>query len=221
MTFKSAKDGGKSASKSAPEAPPAAGVFPIASTKVYMGNLAYSIDEAAIKAAFEDCGEVIGVNWFEEKETKKFLGAGVIEFDTAEAARKAVEASGRQVHGRESKIRAWEQRGNTAEEKKEARDKKFDIKPMGDKPNGCYTLFMGNLNFAIDDDTIFNFFKDGADVEVSTVRWLTHKDSGEFRGVGFADFNDDESLLKAAAMNGKACMGRPIRLDWQAPKGGN
>jgi hypothetical protein len=38
------------------------------------------------------------------------------------------------------------------------------------------------------------------------------------RGVGFADFADDENLDKAALMNGKPLMGRPIRMDWQAPK---
>jgi nucleolin len=36
--------------------------------------------------------------------------------------------------------------------------------------------------------------------------------------VGFADFADDENLDKAALMNGKPLMGRPIRMDWQAPK---
>jgi nucleolin len=50
------------------------------------------------------------------------------------------------------------------------------------------------------------------------VRWLTNKESGEFRGVGFADFADDENLDRAATLNGKPCMGRPIRMDWQAPK---
>jgi len=34
-------------------------------------------------------GEVLSINWFEEKETRKFLGAGVVEFDTAGAAHKA------------------------------------------------------------------------------------------------------------------------------------
>jgi nucleolin len=89
---------------------------------------------------------------------------------------------------------------------------------MGPKPPGCYTLFMGNLNFAIDDDAIYKFFKEGADAEMVAVRWLTNKESGEFRGVGFADFADDENLDRAATLNGKPCMGRPIRMDWQAPK---
>ena len=32
---------------------------------------------------------MLSINWFEEKETRKFLGAGVVEFDTAGAAHKA------------------------------------------------------------------------------------------------------------------------------------
>ena len=61
-----------------------------------------------------------------------------------------------------------EQRGNTGEEKKAAKAAKFEVKPMGPKPPGCYTLFMGNLNFGIDDDTMYNFFKDEAGAEMVT-----------------------------------------------------
>jgi nucleolin len=184
-----------------------------------MGNLAWTIDEDALKEAFKDCGDVLSVNWFEEKETKKFLGAGVVEFDSADAAKRAVAAAGRLVHDRETKIRHWEQRGNTGEEKKAAKAAAGrDVKPMGPKPPGCYTLFMGNLNFAIDDDAMFKFFKEGAGVEIAALRWLTNKETGEFRGVGFADFNSDEDIDKAAKLHGTPCMGRPIRMDWQAPK---
>ena len=201
--------------------PPAPGTYPINPTKVYMGNLAWSIDENAVKEAFADCGNVLSINWFEEKDTKKFLGAGVVEFDTQEGANAAIAATGREVHGRETKIRGWEQRGTEGSEKRAAHAaRKTEVKPMGAKPPGCYTLFMGNLNFAIDDDAIYNFFKDNAGVELSAVRWLTNKDTGEFRGVGFADFATDEDLDKAAGLNGHDCMGRPIRMDWQAPRAG-
>ena len=198
---------------------PAPGTFPTSNTHVYMGNLAWTIDEKALKEAFKDCGEVASVNWFEEKATGKFLGAGVVEFTTPEGAAAAVKATGRVIHSRETPIRFWEKRGNTAEERAEQRKAqgKVEAKPMGEKPAGCYTLFMGNLNFQIDDDAIWKFFKDNAGVEPTTVRWLTNKDTGEFRGVGFADFADDESLEAAAKCNGLPCMGRPIRMDYQAP----
>ena len=39
-----------------------------------------------MEEAFADCGEVLSINWFEEKETKKFMGAGVVEFESSEAA---------------------------------------------------------------------------------------------------------------------------------------
>ena len=199
---------------------PAPGTFPTSATQVYMGNLAWTIDEESLGEAFADCGEIVSVNWFEEKATGKFLGAGVVEFATPEAAAKAVAASGRVVHKRETPTRFWEKRGNTAEERAAAkaasRGGKAEIKPLGPKPSGCYTLFMGNLNFQIDDDAIWQFFMDNAGVEPTTVRWLTNKDTGEFRGVGFADFAEGD-IDKAAATNGKPCMGRPIRLDWQAP----
>ena len=47
--------------------------------------------------------------------------------------RSAVAAAGRQVHNRETKIRAWEERGNTGEEKRAAKAAKFEVKPMGPK----------------------------------------------------------------------------------------
>lgn len=74
LVFKSAKDVGKAKSSGGGgAAAPAPGTFPTSSTMVYMGNLAWSIDEDAIKQAFEDCGEVLSIKWFEEKETKKFM----------------------------------------------------------------------------------------------------------------------------------------------------
>ena len=45
------------------------------------------------------------------------------------------------------------------------------------KPEGCNKLFMGNVAYEIDDDTICNFFKDCG--EIVGLRWLTHKDSGD------------------------------------------
>ena len=218
MKFKSA-DGRKPQSNASAAPPPPLGTFPTSSTKVYMGNLAWSIDEAAIGEAFADCGEVVSIKWFEEKDTNKFLGAGVVEFESTEAAARAVAAAGREVHSRETKIRAWEDRGNTGEEKRAAKTAKFDVKPLGPKPPGCFTLFLGNLNFGIDDDEMGKFFMEGAGATMTTVRWLTNKDTGEFRGVGFVDFPDDENLDKAATMNGKPCMGRAVRMDWQAPGG--
>ena len=212
--------------------PPKPGEFPLSHTKVYMGNLSWHIDDESLKAAFADIGEIRTIVWMEEKLTKKFLGAGVVEFSSEEEAKKAVENSGRIVLKRECKIRRWEQRGNTAEERKAAAERgetlpnskqkeknKKKFPEIGEKPRGCYTLFMGNLDFNMTDDYIWDFFKQGAGVEMIKVRWLENRDTGEFRGQGYADFKKDE-IDQAATLHNSPCMGgRPIKLDWQAPRG--
>jgi RNA recognition motif-containing protein len=37
---------------------------------------------------------------------------------------------------------------------------------------------------------------------------------GDFKGVGFAEFWNTEACEKAATLNGKNLLGRPIRIDW-------
>jgi nucleolin len=212
--------------------PPKPGEFPLSNTKVYVGNLSWQIDDESLKRAFVGIGEIKSIVWMEEKLTKKFLGAGVVEFHSEEEATKAVENSGRMVLKRECKIRRWEQRGNTAEERKAAAERgeslpnsnqkeknKKKFPEMGEKPHGCYTLFMGNLDFNMTDDFIWDFFKQNAGVEMIKVRWLENRDTGEFRGQGYADFKKDE-IDQAATLHNTPCMGgRPIKLDWQAPRG--
>ena len=212
--------------------PPKPGEFPLSNTKVYVGNLSWQIDDESLKRAFVDIGEIKSIVWMEEKLTKKFLGAGVVEFHSEEEATKAVENSGRMVLKRECKIRRWEQRGNTAEERKAAAERgeslpnsnqkeknKKKFPEMGEKPHGCYTLFMGNLDFNMTDDFIWDFFKQNAGVEMIKVRWLENRDTGEFRGQGYADFKKGE-IDQAATLHNTPCMGgRPIKLDWQALRG--
>ena len=87
------------------------------------------------------------------------------------------------------------------------------IKAMSVKPEGCCKLFIGNLSYDIDDDGITKFFM-GVDAELKSVRWLHHRDSGDFKGCGYADFWNTEACEKAATLNGKNLLGRPIRIDW-------
>ena len=56
------------------------------------------------------------------------------------------------------------------------------IKSMSAKPDNCVKLFIGNLSFDIDDDGITKFFAN-VDAEVKAVRWLHHRDTGDFKGV--------------------------------------
>lgn len=105
-----------------------------------------------------------------------------------------------------------------------------------EKPEGCRKLFAGNLSYDIDDETMIDFFKDCG--KLVGLRWLTHKDSGEFKvnfffffsllyflhikfyfiflkqGCGYVEFATEAEADKAIKLNNKELLGRKIRLDW-------
>ena len=87
------------------------------------------------------------------------------------------------------------------------------VKSMIEKPPECKKLFIGNLSYDIDDDAIYKFFA-AVDAEIKAVRWLSHKETGDFKGCGFVEFWTTEACDKGATLNGKNLLGRPIRIDW-------
>jgi RNA recognition motif-containing protein len=56
------------------------------------------------------------------------------------------------------------------------------IKAMSVKPENCCKLFIGNLSYDINDEIVTKFFG-SIDVEIKAVRWIHHKDTGDFKGV--------------------------------------
>lgn len=131
-------------------------------TRVFIGNLSFKIDENGLKKAFADCGEITSVQWVTDKDTGKFYGTAFATFDTPEAAKAAVAATGRKIIGRESKVAL-------APEKVKAGDS-HRVMPampkMSNKPEGCRTLFMGNLSFNVTEEDIKRTFKDCGEVKV-------------------------------------------------------
>ena len=55
------------------------------------------------------------------------------------------------------------------------------VKALSAQPENCVKLFVGNCSFQIDDETITKFFAN-VDAEVKAIRWLHHRDSGDFKG---------------------------------------
>ena len=53
------------------------------------------------------------------------------------------------------------------------------IAQLSEKPDACRKLYCGNLSYNIDDEAIVDFFKDCG--KLVGLRWLTHKDTGDFR----------------------------------------
>lgn len=195
-------------------ATPAAGegvANPTGCMKIFAGNLSFQIDDDGIKDFFKDCGTVTEIKWLEDKDTGRFKGCGFLHFDTAEAAAKAVAMNGQECMGREIRVDF-----STAKPKTNKGADRFAGKPLSEKPEGCTCVFAGNLSFDIDDDTMREFAEGCG--EIKAIRWLSNRDTGDFKGCGFVEFYDSESVDKFVLKNGENLMGRPIRLDYSAPR---
>jgi len=69
--------------------------------KIFVGNLPFKIRGAELKDLFTEFGEVVDATVILDKFTKRSKGFGFVEFDSDEAAKKAVEAMNeKEVEGR-------------------------------------------------------------------------------------------------------------------------
>lgn len=197
-------------------------------TRLFLGNLPFAIDKPTLDTHFQNC--ITHVKWITDKETGRFYGSAFCEVRTSrDAARCMAEINGSDLLGRPIKINYapvrsgeegdWPPRssvitgGKVANAGGKGQAGGSGIKAMSVKPEGCCKLFIGNLSYDIDDEGITKFFQ-GVDAEIKSVRWLHHQDSGDFKGCGFVDFWNTEACEKAAVLNGKNLLGRPIRIDW-------
>lgn len=71
-------------------------------SKIYVGNLPFTADEAAVRALFEAHGAVESVSLINDRDTGRPRGFGFVEFASAEHAQAAIAAqNGKNVGGRD------------------------------------------------------------------------------------------------------------------------
>uniref|UniRef100_A0A6N2MEX6 RRM domain-containing protein n=1 Tax=Salix viminalis TaxID=40686 RepID=A0A6N2MEX6_SALVM len=76
-------------------------------------------------------------------------------------------------------------------------------------------LFVAGLSWSVDERSLKDAFCSFGDVTEGTVRILYDKDSGRSRGFGFVSFcKEDEAVSAKDAMDGKALLGRPLRISY-------
>merc|ERR1739838_392792 len=181
--------------------------------RVFVGNLSYDIDDEKCKEFFKDIGALTDIYWLTDRESGDFKGCGFLSFATVEMADKAVEEmAGKDILGRSLKIDWAEERGGG--KKKGGRVPDWVNNPVSERPDNCYSVFLGNLDFNITEDDVKKHFKECG--EVKNIRWM-QKD-GEFKGAGFAEFETVEAVDKAVKLCGKEIIGRAARVDYAKPR---
>eukprot|EP00472_Partenskyella_glossopodia_P002547 CAMPEP_0197536260 /NCGR_PEP_ID=MMETSP1318-20131121/53435_1 /TAXON_ID=552666 /ORGANISM="Partenskyella glossopodia, Strain RCC365" /LENGTH=417 /DNA_ID=CAMNT_0043094105 /DNA_START=35 /DNA_END=1288 /DNA_ORIENTATION=- len=184
--------------------------------KCFVGNLSWDIDDDATRAFFKDCGELTDIYWLKDRETERFKGCGFITFETVEQAQKAVEKAGEDLMGRPIKINFAKPRPGGDRKTPRKSGGGVSKEPSPRPEGGTTTVFVGNLSFNIDDDQMRDFAKGCG--EIYKIRWLSDRESGQFKGCGFIDFDAVESVDNFVKKNGESLMGRNIRIDYATPR---
>ena len=79
-------------------------------TKIYVGNLPFSADEAAVRGLFEAHGTVESVALINDRETGRPRGFGFVEMPRADAARAIQSLNGKDMGGRPLRVNEAQER---------------------------------------------------------------------------------------------------------------
>jgi nucleolin len=136
------------------------------SSTLWVGNLGWGIDDNRLFEEFGSFGTVVSARVITDKETGRSRGFAYVDFDTPEAAEKALEEmNGQQLDGRDLRmdLAAKRAENNTPGGNRNNNDraKKFGdvISPESD------TLFVGNIPFSADEDAVSSFFGEVCQVQ--------------------------------------------------------
>lgn len=78
-------------------------------------------------------------------------------------------------------------------------------------------LFVGNVSYNTTEDTLRSMFEQHG--QVASVRLMIDRETGRPRGFGFVEMpNDQEARNAVAALDGKDCDGRPLRVNEARPR---
>ncbi len=206
-------------------------------TRLFCGNLSRKITEEDLMARIEG---VNYIKWITDKQTGEFYGSSFLDMKDPQAAAAAVLQDKSKFMGRPLKIYycpprpgdVWpphEARGGGPGKKGANGGGNPPGKEKSEKPPGCCKLFVGNLSYEIDDDTMVDFFKDCG--TLIGLRWLTRQETGEFRvscaditgnvkmyyncalqGCGYVQFATTEEADEAMKLDGKELLGRYVVL---------
>jgi cold-inducible RNA-binding protein len=77
-------------------------------------------------------------------------------------------------------------------------------------------LYVGNLPYSINDDTLRSLFEPYGQVE--SARVISDRDTGASKGFGFVEMANADAQKAMEALNGRDMNGRALRIDEARPQ---
>lgn len=172
--------------------------------KAYVRGLPWAATEKEIRDFFKACGK-ISVCELPLGDDGRASGTAFVTFPSKSEYNKAIELDGQYWPGTERWLSIKE-----ASDKPEA--KKFEV---GVRPEGCNTVFVGNLPWDVTEEVMRETFS--AAGEVANVRFAMNED-GSLKGFGHVEFCNGDDTVNAVGLAGSMINGRACRVDYAPPR---
>lgn len=177
--------------------------FP-AELKVFVGNLPFSVDSAALAELFGKAGNVEMVEVIYDKFSGRSRGFGFVTMSTAEEAEAAVQQfNGYELSGRALRVNSGPPPAKSSFQGGRGRERgSFD---------SANRLYVGNLAWGVDNLALETLFSEQG--KVKEARVVYDKESGRSRGFGFVTYSSPEEVNNAIeVLDGIDLNGRAIRV---------
>jgi nucleolin len=174
--------------------------------KVYVKGLPWNTPEEDLVDFFKDCGESTAE--CPMQPDGRSTGTAFVTFTTAAAKDLALAKHEQTWPGTERWLSI-----------QETRNKPGAMNSGAERPAGCDTMFIGNLAWDVQEETLREVFANCGDIK--HVRFATDRETGEFKGFGHVQFYDENATVEAIKMHGTDVMGRAIRVDYAPPRPDN
>lgn len=183
-------------------------------TELFVKNLSWKADENMIRKHFSKFGNVSNVKVLTDKMTGKPRGIAFVNFEKHSQAQKAINGAG-ELDGRDLQCSfSNDKDGN------KPNNNNFGGNRGGDRPQQsfsgeAFTIFVGNLGFKTNEQTIKKFFSSCGNVV--SVR-IAKQEDGRAKGFCHVDFDSSDAVEKACALAGQDLDGREVRVDKSEPR---
>ena len=174
---------------------------------VYIEGLPYETNEEEIREFLEDNGvkTITDIRLPRWQDSGRARGYCHVDLESAEALEKALALDRSDFGKRYLRIK-----------KANARSSPSQAAPDGSPPEGCTTLFVKNLPYETDEDTVEEAFVRFG--EVASVRLARWNHTGKLKGFGYVEFAQAKSVAKVVQASGDLQVGgRRVRVDFEAP----
>ncbi|CAN6302511.1 unnamed protein product [Urochloa humidicola] len=179
--------------------------------KVVASGLPYTTTEEDIRKLFEFYGPLRSVQLSRFPDSGNFRGLAFVCFESDEDAVKSLELDGFKIGNRYMRV----ERCRVTASSNKKRKAEFQTDP--EKSVGCLSAYVGNLSWNVTEKDLRAFFKSS---KITSIRFAVDKRTGGSRGFCHIDFEDDESLEKAVAMNQSELQGRPVKVAYSVSNRG-